>query len=227
MNKKPVLLLVPIILILSACTIHLPYDMDPGYDFSTYRITFQVEPDDAHILVDGRFVGEAYEFALAESALKLSGRRHEIVVKREGYREEVVDIRDYDTRRFTVRLRLRPDASAGTGPTPPPPPQVPEKPAPTTVAPKPMPPTVKPSEEVDPPQVLAVPVHLTIQPGESAIYLEGDFWGISPQSGKIDNLRLRPGKYTLEVVHPGYMAVKKVFEVKEKTVEIVISLKKK
>ena len=226
MRKISFLWLVPLVLALSACTIHVPYDMDSGFDFDSYRITFQVEPDDARILVDGRLVGEAYEFALPESALRLRGRRHEVVVKLEGYREELIDLRQYDSRRFTVRLRMRPLRSAIT-PPPPPPVGETEQPEATTVAPRPLPPSLDQAEEVSPPQSLATPVHLTILPAESSIYLEGNFWGIAPQSGKIDNLRLRPGTYTLEVVHPGYMAVKKVFEVKDKAVEIVSALKKK
>jgi hypothetical protein len=71
-----------------------------------------------------------------------------------------------------------------------------------------------------------VNVTLQIEPKEAAIYLNGKFWGISPESGTIGNLRLEPGKYTLEVVKPGYQSIKKELEVKDQALKLIIKLEK-
>jgi len=220
--------LASVILLLGACTIHMPFDPVSDYDFRTYSIVFEIAPDDALILVDGRLIGEAYEFSQPEAALRLRGSRHEIVIKREGYREEVVNLREYGSGRVVVRRSLIPD-TPGTGLQPPPAPVQPEA---KTVEPKPLPdedvPPADAAEEApEPPAMEAVTVSLEVKPAEAAIYLNGDFWGISPPSGKIDSLRLMPGTYTIEVVRPGYASVKKVLEVKDKALQIVIALEKK
>lgn len=215
------------VLFLGACTIHVPFDTAPGYDFRNYRIVFEVDPDDAMILLDGRLIGEAYEFSMPESALRLQGSRHEIIIKRDGYYEEVVNLRDYDSGRITVRRRLRPldprRTVASVQPS--------EKPIARTVEPKPLPEDEGvPPEEMEPASdemnADAVNVILNVQPAEAAIYLEGRFWGIAPASGRIDNLHLRPGSYTIEVARPGYVSHKQVIEVKDQPIEINISLKK-
>ncbi|HDP96009.1 MAG TPA: PEGA domain-containing protein [Candidatus Aminicenantes bacterium] len=215
------------VLFLGACTIHVPYDTAPGYDFRSYRIVFEVDPDDAMILLNGRLIGEAYEFSMPESALRLQGSRHEIIIKRDGYYEEVVNLRDYDGGRITVRRRLRPlDPRRTVSPA-----QPSQEPVARTVEPKPL-----PEDEALPPEEMeaaaeelemdALNVTLNVQPAEAAIYLDGRFWGIAPASGKIDNLRLRPGNYTIEVARPGYASHKQVIEVKDKPIEINIALKK-
>ena len=216
------------VLLLGACTIHMPFDPVSDYDFRTYNIVFEVVPDDALILVDGRLVGEAYEFSQPEAALRLRGVRHEVVIKREGYREEVVSLREYGGSRVLVRRNLTPETPE-TGIRPP---QAPVQPEAKTVEPQPIPDEEVPPEEAaeeapEAPSMEAVTVSLEVKPAEAAIYLNGDFWGISPPSGRIDSLRLMPGTYTIEVVRPGYASVKKVIEVKDKALQIVIALVKK
>ncbi|MCP4217133.1 MAG: PEGA domain-containing protein [bacterium] len=88
-------------------------------------------------------------------------------------------------------------------------------------------PPVEPVEEEEKAFVEPVPVKLAIQPGEAAIYLNGKFWGISPTDGKIDNLRLKPGTYNLDVMKPGYISLKQVFLVKKETAVLSIKLNKK
>lgn len=230
MKKVKLSALALAVLFLGACTIHVPFDTSgPGYDFQSYRIVFQVDPDDAMILVDGRLIGEAYEFSMPESALRLAGRRHEIIIKRDGYYEELVNLRDYNSSRITVRRRLRPLDSraemrelAEVAPA--------EQPVARTVEPKPLPEEDALQPQPDPAEsevvtTSAVDVSLNVQPAEAAIYLESRFWGIAPQSGKIDTLRLMPGKYTIEVAKPGYAPHKQVIEVKDKPLEISITLK--
>ena len=227
MKRMVMTALIPFILTLGACTIHVPFDTSPEYDFQNYRIVFEVDPDDALILLDGRAIGEAYEFSTPQAALQLRGNRHEIVIKREGYIEELINLRDYAGGRITIRRRMRSEAPR-PGMIAPPAAETPEA---KTVEPKPLPDEEAPLD-AEPAaadvatDVQPVTVTLQVQPEEAAIYLEGRFWGIAPPSGKIDNLRLLPGNYTIEVARPGYASFKQVLQVKDKPIQINIALKK-
>jgi hypothetical protein len=224
-------LLVSLIVTFSACTFHFPYDYwDWGY--SEYRVILKVDPDDAQVLLNGKWIGEAYEFSTNDSALRLSSRSNELVIKKEGYVEEAIDLYEYNTRKIVIRLKLLKDKDY-TGPP------KSKKPAkkvtPEEAERKPgykaktEPPKELPPEPTDltKESITPIEVFLEIQPQEASIYLNGKFWGIAPQSGKIENLRLKPGKYTLEVAKPGYKDYKKEIEVKEQKLKILIKLEKK
>lgn len=218
----------------AACTIHVPYDWDREY--REFRVVLLVEPDDADVLLDGKFIGEAYEFATDQSALRLRTRNHELVIKKKGYLEEVVKLDDYGTSEIRVRIRLERDRTHygsskkirrrevpvkapadSAAPAPPP-------------APAPKPPVKAETEDFEPMEKgkrEAVNVTLAIQPAESAIYLNGKFWGIAPPSGRIDNLRLKRGKYTLEIVKPGYNSILKKLTVTDKDINLSFKLQER
>jgi len=224
-------LLVSLIVAFSACTFHFPYDYW-DWDDSEYRVILKVEPDDAQVLLNGKWIGEAYEFSTNNSALRLSSRNNELVIKKDGYVEEAIDLYEYNTRKIVIRLKLLKDKDY-TGPpksrrpakkvTPEEAERKPEYKAKTEPA-KELPP--EPEEETRE-EVKAIDVILEIQPEEASIYLNGKFWGIAPPGGKIENLRLEPGKYTLEVAKPGYQDYKKEIEVEEQKLKIFIKLEKK
>ena len=88
------------------------------------RVMFQIEPDDAHILLNGRFIGEAYEFSTKETALELQSKRNELLIKREGYVEEIVDLLHYSSSQITVRMQMK---KALPGPARPPAPPAPAR----------------------------------------------------------------------------------------------------
>jgi hypothetical protein len=224
-------LLVSLIVAFSACTFHFPYDYW-DWDYSEYRVILKVEPDDAQVLLNGKWIGDAYEFSTNNSALRLSSRSNELVIKKEGYVEEAIDLYEYNTRKVVIRLKLLKDKDyTGTA--------KPKKPA-RKVTPKEAErkpgykAKTEPAKELppEPPEeskqaVKPMVVILEIQPEEASIYLNGKFWGIAPRDGKIENLRLKPGKYTLEVAKPGYQDYKKDIEVKEQKLKILIKLEKK
>lgn len=224
-------LLVSLIVTFSACTFHFPYDYW-DWDYSEYRVTLKVDPDDAQVLLNGKWIGEAYEFSTNDSALRLSSRNNELVIKKDGYVEESIDLYDYNTRKIVIRLKLLKDKDY-TGPpksrkpakkvTPE---EAERKPAyePKTEPPKELPPE---PPDLTKESIKPIDVILEIQPEEASIYLNGKFWGIAPPGGKIENLRLEPGKYTLEVAKPGYQDYKKELEVKEQKLKIHIKLEKK
>ncbi|MCK4762144.1 MAG: PEGA domain-containing protein [Candidatus Aminicenantes bacterium] len=197
------LIFVPAI-IFSACTFHFPYDTQETY--RNVHVVFKVTPDDAAILLNGRYIGDAYEFSTPDSALGLSSKRNEIIVKREGYIEEVVNLYEYDARNITIRLKMREEKGfvRETGKE-----KVRHKPIARTVKEKEV--TEAPPEE-ERTKFKSVKLTLEIEPEESSIYLDGKFWGISPAKGKIVNLKLKAGAYMLEIVKPGYKPYKKKLE---------------
>jgi hypothetical protein len=228
-----------LILSLSACTLHVPthWGWDEG---GVYRIILKVDPDDAEVLLNGKLIGYAYEFSSSDSAIELASRNNELVIKKDGYEEEAINLYEYGTRRITIRLKLVKDRDyrAPRAPRVPRPPAKAKKPA------KPKPPKVKPeykakkvppktppqeAETVETTTFTAKPVNVTLHilPDEAAIYLDGKFWGLSPKSGVIENLRLKPGKYTLEIVKPGYHTYVKKLSLADKAVKLIIKLDKK
>lgn len=211
MKKVLYVFVLIVIFMLSACALHIPpYDLD--WESPVYRIRLLVDPDDAVVLVNGRMKGYSYEFSTWNSALRLASRNNEVIVKKEGYVEEPIDLYNYYSRKITVRLKLLKDNDltrpVSRSKPPKPPKQMPEGPI------------------VEKAPVKTVDVFLEILPEEASIYLNGKFWGISPRSGKIENLRLKPGKYSLEVVKPGYKAYKKELKVVDKKLKLFIKLQK-
>ena len=228
-NLGYALLIAGLIITFSACTLHFPYEWE--WDLSDYRVILKVEPDDAQVLLNGKWIGDAYEFSTWDSALRLSSRNNELVIKKDGYVEEVIDLYEYNTRKIVIRLSLMADKEY----TPPASPrEQTEKVKPAQAEKKPeykaktAPPKELPAEpkEEEVLSVTPVEVYIEIQPDETSIYLNGKFWGISPPGGKIKNLRLEPGKYTIEAIKPGYKGFKKEIEVKDQKVDLSIQLEK-
>ncbi len=183
--EKRLLFLAVAALAATACSIHLPYGDfgNPGV-----RVILRVEPDDADVLLDGRFVGLALEYADSGSALRLATRFHELTLRKAGYDDEVIDLSASRDERIVVQVDMRrsgPPASAPEG-------------EPAAAEPRP--------EPASPPEPPAgpVPVALEIAPPEAAIYIDGRFFGLAPESGRIDNLKLAPGDYEFAVFKPGF-----------------------
>jgi hypothetical protein len=210
----------------AGCTIHFPYDWEYGGEGrGNYRVVFQVIPDDAEVLVNSRMVGLAYEFSNRESALRLSSRNAEIVLKKRGYEEEEVDLSDFDeyegSREMVVQVKLKPARGYGDKPAE-------AKEEKEAYEAKSEPVKAPPAEKE--PQAEAAgltAVAFTVTPAEAAIYIKGKFWGIAPADGKIANLKLAPGKYLFEVSKPGYKAFSKEIEIpKAEKFDLKIALEK-
>jgi len=210
------------IISISACTLYIPYD----YDYGPIRVVFNVEPESAQILLNGRFIGEAYEFSTPDAALKLNSKNNELVVKKEEYVEEEIDLHNYTTRQITISLKMRrekayvakgdltqrSDTEGERDPA------YKAKTVEVKIPPK------EAEKDIEPDQIEVVDVTLEISPPEAAIYLNGNFWGISPKSGKIENLKLKPDQYTLEITKPGYKTYKKEIEIKSRK-ELTLAIK--
>ncbi len=221
------------ILSLTACTLHIPPE---GWDvpYSECVVILDAQPDDAEVLLDGKLIGEAYEFATQKSALRLPSKNHELVIKKEGYRERVIHLRDYSTYEIMLQVTLnrdndyheysRRESVEGQETVKETKTEKPEYVAKTE--PVKEPPVIDPKNDTEPKTIKPVNLSLEISPPESSIYLNGKFWGISPPSGKIDNFRLKPGTYILAIVKPGYQAIEKKIIAKDKDIKLIIKLSK-
>lgn len=246
MNKRmPILLCLSLLLAAAACTISVPYDLDQPRQI---QVSLDVTPDDADVLLNGRFIGTANEFATRRTALRLASRYNEIVLHRIGYRDEVIDLRDYTSNTIALRITMQrlgrekpqveptpplpPEPAQPQTEEPPPPPSITTEQAPPAKPEPTQPPKVeqpRPAEKKLPLEALpakATQVVLEITPEECAIYINGKFWGLSPEKGKIENLRLKPGKYTIEIFKAGFQPFRKEFAIPaQETFEISIALK--
>jgi len=217
-----------LILLLPACSFHFPFEWDNEYSYGDYSIVLKVNPDDAHVLLNGKFIGEAYEFSTRASALKLNSARNELVIKKEGFLEEEINLNKYNMRRITVTLELKPDVvpkreTVVKGDALPPPPPPGEEKEYKVV--KEM--EVPKGEVKSPAPGEFSPVMLEVGPPEASIYVDGKFWGIAPEDGIINNFNLEKGKHSIEVVKPGYKTVLKVLNVTgQKDLKVVIKLEK-
>ena len=214
----------------AACTINFPYEAFDDHD--GVEVMMQVTPDDADVLLNGRLIGNAYEFSTLDSALRLASRRNELVFKKKGFAEEAIDLRSYSSRNITLKIELQseqPRASGGVIPKPP-------TAAAGTVPkddpayeaksePLPQPPAEKPAAEAG---HALTSVLLSATPAETSIYIDGKFWGLAPEAGKIENLRFKPGKYVFEAFKPGFAVYKKEIIVpKAEKFTLAIDLQKK
>ena len=98
----------------AACTIHFPYELLDDDD--GVHVVMQVTPDDADVLLNGRFIGAAYEFSTPRSALRLASRakRTDLQEKRLSARRSV-DLRSYSSRNITLHVEPG-SAAAKTSP---------------------------------------------------------------------------------------------------------------
>jgi len=218
---------------LSGCSFYWPGMMEE--DFVEYKITFLIDPDDAQILLNGRFIGEAYEFSKPKSALKVTSRKNEIIIKKKGFAEEAIDLYEYTTKEIIIKMKLKEEKDYLPEKKMIKPTEETKKPALDKKKPEYIPKTLpekEPTKNLKEEKMMTVKTvsfKLDIQPPDSVIYINGKFWGITPESGTIQNLKLIPGKYKIEILKPGYKTVVKMVEVKvsQKEKKITIKLKKK
>jgi hypothetical protein len=202
-----------------------------GYGYSPYHysdagaVRLLVDPEDTKVYVDGYYAGEVDDFDGLFQRLHIAPGRHEITLKKDGYRSH--RYRVYVGENST--LKLRHDMERGSGPdtmedlagekglyeerarrddddadT-----DVPDReddlqrPADRDrgdIAPPP-PPDAMP-EGRGAPGLL----RLVVTPDDASVYVDGRFFGSARQSGEIE---LAPGPHRVEVVRPGYRTVER------------------
>jgi len=185
----------------AACTLNVPWDIMDDYD--GVRVVMHVVPDDADVLLNGRFIGAAYEFASPGSALRLASRLNELVLKKKGFREKVIDLRAFSSRNITLKAELESADAPAAAPGAPPVAAAEDDQAYEAKS-EPLPPL--PADKPATPERYLTQVTLTVAPEETAVYIDGKFWGLAPAPGETADLRLPPGKYSFSAFKPGFKA---------------------
>lgn len=219
-NTKRFLAVMILVGAFAACSIHVPWEMMD--DYNGVRVVMRVTPDDADVLLNGHFVGAAYEFASSAVALRLASRENELLFRKKGYREKVVDLRVHRSRRITLNFALQAEEPGTAGGQD----AAPETDQAYVAQNEPLPPlpAEKPAPAVE---AFLTEVALTVTPEETAVYIDEHFWGLAPAPGKVMFLRLPPGKYVVAAFKPGYALFSKgIIIPKQEKVDLEIALKK-
>jgi hypothetical protein len=208
----------------AACTLNVPWEAMDDYD--GVRVVMRVVPDDADVLLNGRFIGAAYEFASPGTALRLASRLNELVFKKKGFREKVIDLREYPSRNITLKAELESEAYAAAPVAQPAPPTAAEDDQAYEAQSEPLPPLPAEKPAAAEERYLTQ-VTLTVSPEEAAIYIDGKFWGLAPAAGKTATLRLPPGNYAFAAFKPGFGIYSKEITVpKQEKFTLAIALEK-
>jgi len=196
-NLRYVSVLVSLICVFAACSINVPWEVLDDYD--GVRVVMHVTPDDADVLLNGRFIGAAYEYAASGLALRLASRENDLVFRKKGYREKVINLRSYSSSRITLRFELAPESAPATDET-----VVGDAAQESSYEAQSEPLKPQPAEQPQPAERFLTQVSLTVTPEEAAVYIDGRFWGLAPAAGQAIFLRLPPGTYAFAAFKPGY-----------------------
>ena len=192
-------------------------------DAGAFRLL--VEPEDARVYVDGHYAGEVDDFDGMFQHLSVAPGRHEITLKKDGYRTHRLKV--YAAENSTVKVRFAMEKGSG----------------PDTMedlagerglyeerrrAPRDDSETydrnddrgdrpearVREDAPVDQPREAEPPagfvtdgnaapglLTLNVTPADASVYVDGRFVGSARQTGELE---LRPGRHRVEVVRPGY-----------------------
>ena len=219
-NLRYVPVLVSMICVFAACSINVPWEVMDDYD--GVRVIMHITPDDADVLLNSRFIGAAYEYAASGLALRLASRENDLVFRKKGYREKAVNLRSYSSSRITLRFELAPESAPAPGGT-----VLGDGAGESSYEAQSEPLKPQPAEPPQPAERFLTQVSLTVTPEESAVYIDGRFWGLAPAAGKAIFLRLPPGKYAFAAFKPGYAPLSREITVpKQEQFELEIALKK-
>jgi hypothetical protein len=127
-------------------------------------------------------------------------------LKIKGFREKVIDLRAYSSRNISLKAELESEDAPAAAASPAAPPPVPaaEDDQAYEAKSEPLPPL--PADKPATPERYLTQVTLTVAPEETAVYIDGKFWGLAPAQGETADLRLPPGKYSFSAFKPGFTA---------------------
>jgi hypothetical protein len=173
------------------------------YDGNYGSLRIMVEPDDTEVYVDGYYAGQVDSFDGVFQRLHVRPGRHEIALKRAGFRTH--RIRLYVPVGGTLKVRYTMEHGTGVDPR-------------EDVVGSPL------GAGMDEPQAAAAPrsepdepdeapsatrlgeLRLLVKPADAAVYVDGIFRGNAEDVAELD---IPPGKHRVDVVRPGYVTFKK------------------
>ena len=90
--------------------VNVQLQKDPNAQFSTTnaQVKLDVKPDQAAVLVDGKFAGTAHEFGGAGRAMLVPPGKHHVIVDLVGYKPFATDIDVQTDQKITIKVDLSP-----------------------------------------------------------------------------------------------------------------------
>jgi hypothetical protein len=174
-----------------------------------------VEPADTRVYVDGYYAGTADDFDGMFQRLNVAPGRHEIMLKKEGFKGHRFQI--YAAADQTLKLKYTMQHGEGEDPA--------EDLTGSRVAEEeprydlnrdlrerdraPREPERSGFEVSREPEMGYL--RLDVRPGDATVYVDGEFRGSARQADRLD---LPPGRHRVEVVRPGYRTVEREIEVR-------------
>jgi hypothetical protein len=173
-----------------------------------------VNPKQAEVWVDGKYVADARDLDGDPSYLWLKQGTHHIVVYKAGFRsfDEDVDVNVGMIRQLKLKLEKgesQPPARASAD-----------------VRREPRAESSAPSAQIDEPRHEhgGGLVHLHVQPRDATVYVDGEYRG---SSRELVELRLAAGHHKVELVRPGFQPLEKEFELPaDKAIDIDLSMER-
>ncbi|HKQ59737.1 MAG TPA: PEGA domain-containing protein [Candidatus Polarisedimenticolaceae bacterium] len=163
----------------------------PGSQNMPGAIETDVKPKKAEVRVDGELMGQARDFNGTWDNLWLDPGRHRVELSAPGYQSLTLDVEVRPGRRIRIDEELREgegdDSRSTTEPAPEPDRGERERPAPGPAA------------------AGRGRVRFDVQPGDAAVYLDGEFLGRADELARLHGaIPVAVGSHRVEVVRPGY-----------------------
>jgi hypothetical protein len=177
-------------------------------------LDMNVNPKQAEVWVDGRYVAEARDLDGYPSYLWLKQGSHHVVVYKAGFRsfEEDVDLSVGMIRELKVKL----EKGESQPPTRTAPEARPEPPRPQSPEPRP--------EAAGPGGESPGNVNLLVEPRDATVYVDGAYRG---SARELPGLRLPAGHHRVELVRPGFRPLARDFDVEaDRTIDLELSMEK-
>ncbi len=227
MKKKIIIMIIPLIVLLSSCGIaYYETAKNPSSQAKGAKVIINAIPDSAQVLLEGRKIGYAYEFSSSKSALKLSEKKGEITIKKQGYLEKSFDLKNYKENEIVIDVELQKDNYLkGNNKVNNKDEQIENNDNNNELKEEEIKKAIKEEEKK---QKDIIVLKLIVEPQDATIYINDNFWGVVPNGGVISNLRLfNDKKYKITIMKPGYISVEKNIVAKDiKNKEIKITLQK-
>ena len=181
-------------------------------------LDMSVNPKQAEVWVDGKYVAEARELDGNPSYLWLKKGPHHLVVYQAGFRslEEDVEVNVGMVRELKVKLEpgdsappvraaeVRPESARPASP-------LPES-------------TVPHLEAAEPPTGTDGGVRLRVEPRDATVYVDDTYRGTARD---LPALRLSAGHHRVQLVRPGFRPLEKEFDVEaNRTIDLEVSMEK-
>jgi hypothetical protein len=171
-----------------------------AYDANYGSLRIMVDPDDTEVYVDGYYAGEVDSFDGIFQRLHVRPGRHELALKRAGFRTHRVRL--YVPAGGTLQVRYKMERGTGVDPRE----DVAGSPD-SVEREEPQPREMRRPETEEPVSpTRAGELHLIVKPADAAVYVDGAFRGNAEDVADLD---VPPGKHRVEVVRPGYVTFEK------------------